>query len=95
MVRLAAESGLRRGELLGLTWGDIDADARRVTVQRSISQEGGVKEVRPPKSGRARRSAISHEGAEALGRWQAALAPQGGSVAPGAPVFPGRDGSWA
>lgn len=36
MVRLAADSGLRLGELLGLQWSDIDFDRGQFCVQRSI-----------------------------------------------------------
>lgn len=36
-VLLALKAGLRRGELLGLMWSDIDFDAGMLTVQRSVS----------------------------------------------------------
>lgn len=36
MVVLAACSGLRRGELFGLKWGDIDFNAKQANVSRSI-----------------------------------------------------------
>jgi len=38
VVRLAAESGLRNGEVRGLRWPDLDLDlaARRVTVRRAV-----------------------------------------------------------
>ena len=35
-IYLAATTGMRRGEVLGLRWGDIDFDARRVSVHRTI-----------------------------------------------------------
>lgn len=31
--RLAATTGMRRGELLGLSWRDVDLDKARLTVQ--------------------------------------------------------------
>ena len=34
--RLALATGLRRGELVGLQWGDIDIDAGAVAVQRQV-----------------------------------------------------------
>lgn len=36
-VLLGLNAGLRKGELLGLQWGDIDFDTGMLTVQRSIS----------------------------------------------------------
>lgn len=37
---LAAGTGMRRGELLALRWGDIDLDAGVVSVERSVTQIG-------------------------------------------------------
>jgi integrase len=34
---LAIHTGLRRGELLGLKWSDIDLDAGKLRVQRSLT----------------------------------------------------------
>lgn len=40
---LAAGSGMRRGEMCGLQWSDIDRDGRRIHVERAIAQiEGGL-----------------------------------------------------
>jgi integrase len=64
IVRLAAESGLRSGEVRGLRWPDCDLRARRVTVERSVWRTV----VKRPKSGRARRVAITEACAEVLGR---------------------------
>jgi hypothetical protein len=50
---------LRRGELLGLQWGDIDLDAVPPTlrVERSVEETkaGGLR-LKPPKTKRGRRS---------------------------------------
>jgi integrase len=64
LVRLAAESGLRSGEVRGLRWPDCDLQARRVKVERSVWRNV----VKRPKSKRSRRVAITHACAEALGR---------------------------
>jgi integrase len=39
--RLLATTGLRRGELLGLGWSDVDLDAGRLTVRRSTTEVDG------------------------------------------------------
>ena len=36
-VLIGLEAGLRRGELLGLQWKDIDFDAGTISVNRSIT----------------------------------------------------------
>lgn len=43
------ETGLRRGELLGLMWSDIDLEKGILTVSRSVSLENGRPIIRPPK----------------------------------------------
>jgi integrase len=39
--RLLATTGLRRGELLGLGWDDVDLDASRLTVRRTVTEVNG------------------------------------------------------
>jgi integrase len=56
---LLASTGMRRGELLGLRWGDVDVDGSRMSVRRSatvVKHKGAGEEiiVGPPKSGRPR-----------------------------------------
>ena len=48
----AVMTGMRRGELLGLRWGDIDWEARRIRVRRNYVRG----EFGPPKSRRSSRS---------------------------------------
>jgi integrase len=50
---LAATTGLRRGELLGLRWRDVDLDASRLAVVQTIV---GKRQVSQPKTDRSRRS---------------------------------------
>jgi integrase len=40
MFRIAGTLGLRRGELLGLRWGDIELAARRLHVRQTYGQHG-------------------------------------------------------
>ena len=51
MVLLGGDAGLRCGEIIGLEWGDVDLQARRLTVQRSDWRG----HVTVPKGGRSRR----------------------------------------
>jgi integrase len=50
---VAVRTGLRRGELLGLRWDDIDLDAGTLTVRRSLDVDGTFK---APKNQAARRT---------------------------------------
>ncbi len=96
MLRAAGEAGMRRGEIAGLQWGDVNLAARRLEVRRTVVWErppegGHRKVVGPPKSGRSRRVAISPHFAEALGRWYAEAVVEGGASAEGF-VWPGTEG---
>jgi integrase len=51
--RLAALTGMRRGELAGLTWRCLDLDAERLSVERQLLATGSYG---PPKSTRSRRT---------------------------------------
>lgn len=56
---LLAMTGMRRGEVVGLRWGDIDFTARTMAIRRSVvliktRGEGEHLILKPPKSGRAR-----------------------------------------
>ena len=50
-----AMTGLRRGEALGLRWQDIDLEAGRLCVRRSLIPEGSQVAVHEPKTARGRR----------------------------------------
>ncbi len=54
--RLIATTGLRRGEALGLRWGDVDAIGSRITVQQSLILVRNVSTFNEPKTANARRS---------------------------------------
>jgi integrase len=60
----AIHTGLRRGELLGLKWTDLDLDARTLSVQRSLDKDGTFN---PPKRNKSRRTVkLTPQAAEAL-----------------------------
>ena len=70
LIRAMAESGLRRGEVIGLGWDDVDLVGLRLIVRRSVSDVHGVREERTTKGKRSRRVAISAEFAARLAEWK-------------------------
>lgn len=52
---LAATTGMRRGELAGLQWGDLDLEARTISIRRARVSVGGQAELSEPKTRRSRR----------------------------------------
>jgi integrase len=55
-VLLGLTLGLRRGEVLGLRWSDLDLDRASLTVQRQVQVQDGEARFVPPKSKEARRT---------------------------------------
>lgn len=53
---LLATTGLRRGELLGLRWADVDLAASRASVRQSLNSAAGKLEFLPPKTAKSKRS---------------------------------------
>ncbi len=59
LIAVAATTGLRRGELAGLRWSDIDLDAGRLRVHRSLKNDiDGGWVLGPPKTHQVRRIAL-------------------------------------
>jgi integrase len=54
--RLAATTGMRRGELLGLTWQALDVDGARLRVDQQLLPTTGGVTFGPPKSRRSERT---------------------------------------
>jgi len=54
--RLAATTGMRRGELLGLLWRHLDLDAARLEVAQQLLPTAGGCSFGPPKSRRSERT---------------------------------------
>jgi integrase len=54
--RLAATTGMRRGELAGLTWRTLDLDGARLAVEQQLVPTRGGATLGPPKSSRSRRT---------------------------------------
>src|SRR5829696_6973491 len=53
---LALATGLRRGELLGLRWQDLDLDRRLLTVHQSVVLLNGSPIIQTPKTAASRRT---------------------------------------
>ncbi len=65
--RLAATTGMRRGELAGLTWRTLDLDGARLSVEQQLVPTRGGVSFGPPKSARSRRTiALDPETVDAL-----------------------------
>lgn len=57
LVTVAAATGLRQGELLGLAWSDLDLEARTLTVRRALARDRGTGwALAEPKTARSRRT---------------------------------------
>ena len=52
--RLAAMTGMRRGEVLGLRWQDVNFSTKQLHVRRTLVSVGGVTHESTPKNGRPR-----------------------------------------
>jgi integrase len=53
---LAATTGMRRGEVLGLRWNDVDLDASRLSVRQTLVSVAYETKFSTPKTARSRRS---------------------------------------
>lgn len=75
VVRLAVVSGCRRGELLGLRWGDVDLDAGVIVVSRSIAETGvGPAVAKSTKTGRVKVIPLDDRTVAELRRWRRSCA---------------------
>jgi integrase len=64
--RLALATGMRRGELLGLTWDDLDLTVPQLRVARSWSVANGHPQLKATKTGRSRVLHLDPRTAETL-----------------------------
>lgn len=66
LILLAVATGMRRGELLALTWPDIDFETGIVNVSKSLEETDEGLRVKTTKSGKPRRFAVPAAAIEAL-----------------------------
>jgi integrase len=95
---LAASTGMRRGEVLGLRWVDVDLDLARVAVRQTLVLAGRQVVTSEPKTSRGRRSiALDPRTVAALRAWRAAQAAErlawGGAWVDSGLVFTREDGT--
>jgi len=99
IASLALGTGMRRNEMLGLRWGDVDLDAGRLTIEQSLEQTAthGIR-VKGPKTKHGRRtiSLPAHLVAELRQHWRGQqeerLGMGLGKAPEAAPVFATVDG---
>ena len=72
MWRLAAWTGMRRGEVAGITWRDVDTDAGTITVRRARVNvtSADVRESKPKTARGRRRVELDEETRVALADWR-------------------------
>jgi integrase len=70
IIRLAVVTGCRRGELLGLQWGDVDLDAGSVAVSRAVVGAQGTLTVKGTKTGRVKVLALDGHTVAAVKAWR-------------------------
>ncbi len=57
LFSLLLSSGMRPGEALGLKWGDVDFEGKRITINRTLMRtQGGGWKLEEPKTSRSRRT---------------------------------------
>ena len=66
---LAVHTGMRQGELLALKWTDVDLEAGKISVRRTLTREGGHYKLGEPKTKKSRRTVkLTGAATEALRR---------------------------
>jgi len=101
LASLGLGTGMRRSEMLALRWQDIDLDAGRLTVERSLEQTtaGGIKPKSPKtRAGRRTISLPAHLVAELRQHWceqqEQRLGMGLGKAPEASPVFATVDGGF-
>lgn len=73
-LHLAAHTGMRRGEIVGLKWGDLDPGSRRLSIHRTLQNMGGRPVEFGAKTRTSRRSVeLDETTGDVLRRWRRRL----------------------
>lgn len=92
-IWLAAMTGMRRGEVLGLRWSDIDLDTATLSIRRSVSCTGYQVHTTPTKTSTSRRAIdLDPRTVAVLRGWRHHQLAELGSVASEGIVFTRSDG---
>ena len=92
-IWLAAMTGMRRGEVLGLRWSDIDLDAATLSIRRSVSCTGYRVHTTPTKTRTSRRAIdLDQRTVAVLRDWQHQQLAELGPAVTDAAVFTRQDG---
>ncbi len=94
--RLLLATGMRRGEALGLQWGDIDMEAARIRIVRAMladSRRGAILYGAPKNRSSRRTISVDIGTVESLRHWQEQRIAEGGAIGPTDQVFTIADGS--
>lgn len=93
-----ATTGMRRGELLVLTWDDVDLDRRSITIRKALVVVTNVPEIGPTKTGRSRLIELDTRTVAALRSWRSRQAREhllvGNGYKDDGLVFTHLDGRW-
>jgi integrase len=92
-IWLTAMTGMRRGEVLGLRWSDIDLDAATLSIRRSVSCTGYEVHTTPTKTRTSRRAVdLDQRTIDVLRQWRQQQLSELGALAADGTVFTRTDG---
>jgi integrase len=94
LLRLALDSGMRQGELLALTWADIEWEAGTVWVRRSLEEGGEERRTKETKTRKGNRKiVVGRATMEALEEHRRTMNAEGRDTKTGT-VFVNNNGRW-
>jgi len=87
-LHLTAYTGIRRGELAGLQWSDLDTASSTLSITRTRQVAAGRTVAAPVKTRTSRRSIdLDTNTTQVLAKWERRLTAEGAAVTPDTPMF--------